>query len=342
MTYADRSSLRVRIPKPRNSLAGRRRTVLKALTGGFAAVSVVLVAVATVMIGAGWLLAASLEARKDIRAAVALGPKSARLAWSGRPTGGMANQQAVIASLSSPATKRSLETPALDPIGGLALVIPDSSDSRKYGSVKLAYTGSLGRAASKLAAPEAASADLPRRPPELVDVRKLPLPRPRLASLAPVQDLGTKPEADAPSLRTAIYDITAQVVYLPNGERLEAHSGLGEMMDDPRHVREKNRGATPPNTYELKLRESLFHGVQAIRLTPVGDGNMFNRDGILAHSYLLGSSGQSNGCVSFKDYPKFLQAYLRGEIDRIVVVSRLARPPVFATRPKIRNAANTL
>jgi hypothetical protein len=31
--------------------------------------------------------------------------------------------------------------------------------------------------------------------------------------------------------------------------------------------------------------------------------------------------------VSFRDYPKFLRAYLRGEIDHIVVVVRLANPP---------------
>ena len=153
-----------------------------------------------------------------------------------------------------------------------------------------------------------------------------------------MQNLGNKLEEDVHPFRTAIYDITAQTVYLPSGERLEAHSGLGDLMDNPRHVREKNRGATPPNTYELKLRESLFHGVQAVRLTPVGDSEMFNRDGILAHSYMLGPSGQSNGCVSFKDYPKFLRAYLRGEIDRIVVVSRLTRPPVFAARPAVRSA----
>jgi hypothetical protein len=156
--------------------------------------------------------------------------------------------------------------------------------------------------------------------------------------MGPVQNLGIERQDDARALRTAIYDITAQTVYLPSGERLEAHSGLGGLMDDPRYVHTKNRGATPPNIYELKLRESLFHGVQAIRLTPVGDGNMFDRDGILAHSYMLGPSGQSNGCVSFKDYPKFLRAYLRGEIDRIVVVSRLARPSVVATRPNIRSA----
>ena len=172
-----------------------------------------------------------------------------------------------------------------------------------------------------------------------LQVHELPLPRPRLAALGPVQNLGIKAEEEA---RTAIYDITAQTVYLPSGERLEAHSGLGSLMDDPRYVHEKNRGATPPNTYALKLRKSLFHGVQAVRLTPVGDGNMFNRDGILAHSYMLGPNGQSNGCVSFKDYPKFLRAYLRGEIDRIVVVSRLTRPPAFAARPGVRSAQRAL
>jgi hypothetical protein len=127
--------------------------------------------------------------------------------------------------------------------------------------------------------------------------------------------------------RTAIYDISAQVVYLPNGRRLEAHSGLGSYMDDPRYVHIRRKGATPPNTYRLVPRESLFHGVQAIRLIPVAGSNMFGRDGILAHHYLLGPNGQSNGCVSFADYPAFLSAYQNGEIDRLVVVERLENPP---------------
>jgi hypothetical protein len=127
--------------------------------------------------------------------------------------------------------------------------------------------------------------------------------------------------------RTAIYDISARAVYLPNGEKLEAHSGYGEHMDDPRFVAVKMRGATPPNVYRLSLREQLFHGVRAIRLTPVDPGKMFGRDGMLAHSYLLGPNGQSNGCVSINDYPRFLNAFLNGEIDRLVVVDRLAEPP---------------
>jgi hypothetical protein len=127
--------------------------------------------------------------------------------------------------------------------------------------------------------------------------------------------------------RTAIYDIAARTVYLPNGRRLEAHSGLGSHMDDARYVHLKRLGPTPPNTYKLVMREEPFHGVRAIRLVPVGDGKMFGRDGLLAHSYMLGPNGQSNGCVSFSDYPAFLDAYLKGEVDRLVVVEHLATAP---------------
>jgi hypothetical protein len=122
--------------------------------------------------------------------------------------------------------------------------------------------------------------------------------------------------------RTAVYDIEAHVVYMPDGKRLEAHSGLGGMIDDARYIHAKNRGPTPPNTYDLTLREQLFHGVRAIRLNPVNGGAMFGRDGILAHSYMLGPNGDSNGCVSFRDYQQFLQAFLRGEVNRLVVVPR--------------------
>jgi hypothetical protein len=127
--------------------------------------------------------------------------------------------------------------------------------------------------------------------------------------------------------RTAIYDITARIVYLPGGRRLEAHSGLGEYMDNPRYQHLRMRGVTPPNVYTLTMRERLFHGVRAIRLNPVDESRMHGRAGILAHTYMLGPNGQSNGCISFNDYPEFLNAYLRGEITRIAVVERLESPP---------------
>ncbi len=123
---------------------------------------------------------------------------------------------------------------------------------------------------------------------------------------------------------TAVYDISAKAVIMPNGEKLEAHSGLGPLLDDPNRVHVKNRGATPPNVYELSLREQLFHGVRALRLNPVNSGDMFGRDGMLAHTYMLGPNGDSNGCVSFKDYDRFLRAFLNGEVKRLIVVQKLA------------------
>ena len=79
---------------------------------------------------------------------------------------------------------------------------------------------------------------------------------------------------------------------LPSGEKLEAHSGLGDRLDDPSRVNERNRGATPPAVYDLTARKSLFHGVQAIRLNPVS-GNVYGRSGILAHPFMLGPNGNS-------------------------------------------------
>jgi hypothetical protein len=122
---------------------------------------------------------------------------------------------------------------------------------------------------------------------------------------------------------TAVYDISAHTVYLPDGTRLEAHSGLRDRLDDPRHVHERMRGATPPDVYELAPREQLFHGVQALRLKPVGGGNVFGRAGLLAHTYMLGPNGDSNGCVVFKNYEAFLQAFQNGEVKRLVVVAHL-------------------
>jgi hypothetical protein len=121
---------------------------------------------------------------------------------------------------------------------------------------------------------------------------------------------------------TAVYDISAHTVYLPNGTTLEAHSGLGDKLDDPRYVHERMRGATPPHVYDLSLRERPFHGVQALRLTPVGDGGIFGRAGLLAHTYMLGPRGDSNGCVSFRNYDAFLRAFQNGEVKRLVVVAR--------------------
>ena len=146
---------------------------------------------------------------------------------------------------------------------------------------------------------------------------------PALAYANPNDGLGL-PKADTGAALaggTAIYDISAKTVFMPDGTRLEAHSGLKEFLDNPSYAHVRMRGVTPPATYELKLREALFHGVQAIRLTPI-DSDVHGRTGLLAHTYMLGPNGDSNGCVSFRDYNAFLQAFLAGKIRRLTVVAR--------------------
>jgi hypothetical protein len=123
---------------------------------------------------------------------------------------------------------------------------------------------------------------------------------------------------------TAVYDIAAKTVYLPDGSKLEAHSGLGSDLDDPGSAKVKMRGVTPPHIYELKPREALFHGVPALRLNPIGGSEaIYGREGLLAHTFMLGPNGDSNGCVSFKDYYAFLDAYKTKGIRKLAVVARV-------------------
>lgn len=239
--------------------------------------------------------------------------------------------------------RRTMIAPQLPVASPLRPVVPRGDAQRD-----LAYAPDTTRIAALI--PVAAPASVPSLPPPVLvpelTVAPPPLPRAHPAKRAPaasapqvevaslttgsIPDAGELSEQETktapqwhPGNRVAVYDIAGQMVYLPNGERLEAHSGLGPKRDDPRYTRIKMQGPTPPNVYDLTMRERLFHGVRAIRLNPVDEAKMYGRDGMLAHTYLLGPSGQSNGCISFKDYPRFLRAFLRGEIDRIVVVPRL-------------------
>jgi hypothetical protein len=123
---------------------------------------------------------------------------------------------------------------------------------------------------------------------------------------------------------TAVYDISAGTVYLPDGTRHEAHSGLGAKKDDPRYVHVRMQGATPPHLYDLVPREAPFLGVPALRLKPIGgERAIFGRTGLLAHTYMLGPNGASNGCVAFKNYYVFLNAYRSLGIKRMAVVAKV-------------------
>jgi hypothetical protein len=181
-----------------------------------------------------------------------------------------------------------------------------------------------------------AQTDAPARPAERSLVQKLSdLGRVTLASLSP-DGLFRRKGPDLAALgydgQTAVYDITAHAVYLPSGIALEAHSGMGSMRDDLDHVNVPMTGATPPAEYELKPRERTFHGVAALRMTPVEGSDIYGRSGLLVHSYMLGTNGDSNGCVSIKDYDRFLKAYNDGEVNRLIVIPSLSGATV-ASRP---------
>ena len=172
----------------------------------------------------------------------------------------------------------------------------------------------------------ASAIDRPEDPTVLERLSSMFKYRLTLASLAPTDGIFA-PKTDLTALgydsETAVYDISAHIVYLPDGSKLEAHSGLGDTRDDPSHVSEPRVGATPPAIYELKPREQLFHGVQALRMNPV-EGSALGRTGLLVHSYMLGPNGDSNGCVSIRDYDRFLAAYQKGDFKRLAVVSSIA------------------
>jgi hypothetical protein len=292
-----------------------------------------------ILAAAGHVLALSMDARSDTRTLVGRA-QSHGLQWFAEADQGMIP----FVLKSEPVTKAG--TLVAD---APRFVLVATAGAFESGD-DILFTGAIGQTGERFIArhaPQPILRDDPLKPDgalpiQLSSPRRNPLPlpraRPQFASLTP-PDIGTRNEDSAPLAKTAIYDINARTVYLPNGERLEAHSGLGQYMDDPRHVRLRMRGVTPPNTYRLKMREALFHGVEAIRMLPENSEAMFGRDGILAHSYMLGPSGQSNGCVSFKNYPKFLAAFKRGEIERMVVVFRLAKPPTFLAKGELTRSA---
>jgi len=156
-----------------------------------------------------------------------------------------------------------------------------------------------------------------------------------LASLTPGDGLfRSRPDLQALGYdgQTAVYDISAHKVYLPNGLTLEAHSGLGDLKDDPEHVQARNAGATPPAIYDLRPREKLFHGVRALRMIPADGSDTLGRAGLLVHSFMLGPDGDSNGCVSIRDYVRFRKAYDDGELNRLVVVPTMTAAPASAAR----------
>jgi type VI secretion system (T6SS) effector TldE1-like protein len=196
-------------------------------------------------------------------------------------------------------------------------------------AIKNAAALGLRAPATRSPAPRVATAESTTEPPGFfkgIFEKLFGKPAPTTLAYAATDDAGlaeTKSIGGRYDRYTAVYDISARVVYMPDGTRLEAHSGLGSRLDDPRFAGERMHGVTPPNVYDLELREAPFHGVRALRMIPEDETKTFGRSGLLAHTYMLGPNGDSNGCVSFKNYDAFLQAYLNQKVKRLAVVARL-------------------
>jgi hypothetical protein len=287
------------------SFPGAGRRIIRFLVGG-AVVGLGTAAVAGAFVGAvalaaAWIVNTPLGINPDRNAKALLGP----------PVIALADRELIVA--------------VAEDLAGSAVVASDPAEAATF-EAKWALTMDLPPRRIDSAPPEP-----PAEPVRAVAALQpageagppvAPAPAEKRATPQQAHNKST-PLLPEPDSRTAVYDIAAHTVYLPNGTRLEAHSGLGNKLDDPRYVNVRDRGPTPPNVYDLTLREQLFHDVRAIRLNPVNGDGMYGRDGILAHTYMLGPNGESNGCVSFKDYPAFLRAYLRGEVERLVVVPHL-------------------
>lgn len=123
--------------------------------------------------------------------------------------------------------------------------------------------------------------------------------------------------------KIAIYDVSNATVYLPDGTKLRAHSGIGKMRDNPRYEHVTMRGPTPAGIYRLTMREERFYGVEALRMTSIDGRDPKNRTGLLTHTNLLRGRIGSHGCVAFQNYQPFLRAFKRGRITTLIVVPEL-------------------
>jgi hypothetical protein len=316
--------------------------LLKRLAGPLArstaVIGIAFVVVTGLLSAAGWLFSVAHDARQERRSTIGL-PEQSKFAWLSIPATAVASTVPYITrnwpeeqekpDVTGSLTPKTIALPASGLLGEAAeQPIFFSAESRHNYQFEQRFAAVTDRFDSRPFFSASTAERIVRekgQPPMIIPRGR------RTASLPPSNGIAI-PEDEQALAKTAIYDINAKAVYMPNGEKLEAHSGFGEYMDNPKYVKLRMRGVTPPNTYRLTMREALFHGVEAIRMNPEDKAAMFGRAGILVHPYMLGPNGQSNGCVSIKDYPKFLAAFKRGEVNRMIVVFRLPEPPAAYAR----------
>jgi hypothetical protein len=205
----------------------------------------------------------------------------------------------------------------------LVLAKPESEDEMALPGVvplpeakPLIETASLEREPAK---------DRPRAPKTLDSQEDGPRAKPRRSLFSDLFGGGADKGRGWPGKNTkvAIYDVSNATVYMPDGSKLRAHSGIGRMRDNPRFEHVKMTGPTPAGIYRLSMREKRFYGVEAIRMTSIDGRDPKNRTGLLTHTNLLRGRIGSHGCVAFQNYEPFLNAFKRGHVTMMVVVPEL-------------------
>lgn len=339
-TYGRRVETRIR---PAAAFAARFAGSLVRGVGGIAMAFAV---VAGTLAACGWLLSVAHDAREERRSTIGLPPQS-KLAWLSIPATAIAStvpyvtrnwpDREELSETTGSVPPKTIALPASGFLSGHGDTFFNAAGARHNYQFEQRFAAITDRFESR----PYSSAFVERVVREKDQPPMILARRPKLAALPPSNGIAI-PEEDQALAKTAIYDINAKAVYMPNGDKLEAHSGLGQYMDDPKHFKLRMRGVTPPNSYRLTMREARFHGVEAIRMNPEDVPAMNGRAGILVHPYMLGPNGQSNGCVSVKDYPKFLAAFKRGEVNRMIVVFRLPQPPAAYARRNLGKSAKAL
>ena len=180
-----------------------------------------------------------------------------------------AEDSALQSNIRPAALTLSVPLPAANPIAALA---PARTDRALKSLASLGPRP--GAAPTRIATPRVAAAESAAERPSFfkgIFEKLFGKPAPTTLAYAATDDAGlgtTKNIGGRYDRYTAVYDISAHIVYMPDGTRLEAHSGLGSRLDDPNHPEERMHGVTPPNVYDLELREAPFHGVRALRMIP--------------------------------------------------------------------------
>ena len=124
--------------------------------------------------------------------------------------------------------------------------------------------------------------------------------------------------------RTAIYDISAHTVYLPNGAT--AGGAFGSRRRD-RTIRascmKECAGRRHQMFTSLLRANSFFMGFKRCVSNPSARAIFSDAPDFWRILICSCANGASNGCVSFKNYDAFLQAYQNGEIKHLAVVAHL-------------------